>query len=239
MNRLIALALLSSFITVQVVNGHGMMMNPPGRSSMYHYFPEAIPNYNEMSLNCGGVDVCSYPKLFTVKNNNLSFYFYMVKIQFNENGGMCGECGDNYALPRPRQNEEGGKYGKGIIGQTYKPGTPIQISIQLTANHLGYFEFRLCADKQSADELVTQQCLDKHLLQLADGSTRFHIQDPNQQYFNLMALLPQGVTCQYCVIQWHYLTGNSWGSGCADGSGVGCGDRQETFRNCADVAILP
>jgi len=34
------------------------------------------------------------------------------------------------------------------------------------------------------------------------------------------------------------ITGNNWGI-CGNGTGaVGCGDNQETFRNCADVAIV-
>jgi hypothetical protein len=35
--------------------------------------------------------------------------------QWDQNGGKCGECGDNYALKRPRPNENGGTYGTGII----------------------------------------------------------------------------------------------------------------------------
>jgi hypothetical protein len=36
----------------------------------------------------------------------------------------------------------------------------------------------------------------------------------------------------------HEFLGNNWGI-CEDGSGaVGCGDYQETFVNCADIAIV-
>ena len=42
-------------------------------------------------------------------------------------------------------------------------------------------------------------------------------------------VLPYGVTCSQCVVQWTYYTGNTWGT-CANGTeGMGCGD-QETFR---------
>ena len=38
------------------------------------------------------------------------------------NQGRCGECGDEWSIPRPRQNDEGGKYGKGIIARNYTQG---------------------------------------------------------------------------------------------------------------------
>ena len=38
------------------------------------------------------------------------------------NQGRCGECGDEWRLPRPRPNEEGGLYGTGLIGQNYAQG---------------------------------------------------------------------------------------------------------------------
>ena len=59
--------------------------------------------------------------------------------------------------------------------------------------------------------------------------------------------LPDGITCWQCILQWTYVTGNSWGAGpqmadmwtddCLTTSGKkGCGD-QETFRGCADICI--
>ena len=49
--------------------------------------------------------------------------------------------------------------------------------------------------------------------------------------------LPEGVRCERCVLQWTWVTGNTWGT-CQDGgSRLGCGP-QETFRNCADVRIV-
>ena len=42
----------------------------------------------------------------------------------------CGECGDNWSDPRPRANDEGGKYGKGIIAATYSQAQVINVQIQ-------------------------------------------------------------------------------------------------------------
>ena len=48
--------------------------------------------------------------------------------------------------------------------------------------------------------------------------------------------LPKDRTCDKCVLRWHWKSGNNWGR-CDDGSHqVGCGP-QETYRNCADIAV--
>jgi hypothetical protein len=47
----------------------------------------------------------------------------------------------------------------------YNPGTQFTIRVELTASHMGYFEFRLC-DKVQADD----ECLDKHVLKIIGGS---------------------------------------------------------------------
>jgi hypothetical protein len=36
------------------------------------------------------------------------------------------------------------------------------------SHQLGYFEFRLCADKKLANDLMTQDFFIRHLLELAD-----------------------------------------------------------------------
>lgn len=49
-------------------------------------------------------------------------------------------------------------------------------------------------------------------------------------------MLPAGLTCSQCVLQWRYIAGNNWGM-CPNGTGaVGCGP-QEEFRSCADISI--
>lgn len=39
------------------VHGHGMMLDPPQRSSMFKLRFPVPPNYNDNSLNCGGFSV--------------------------------------------------------------------------------------------------------------------------------------------------------------------------------------
>ena len=53
-----------------------------------------------------------------------------------------------------------GKYANGIITDTYEVGQEVEVRIQITANHLGYFQFKLCANNDvSADK--DQSCFDK------------------------------------------------------------------------------
>jgi hypothetical protein len=99
-------------------------------------------------------------------------------------------------LPRPRDNDEGGLYGNNIIAGNYKAGNVynsnkkslfnqfndnyslilklIELMIEVTISHKGFFEFRLCP-KSSASELVTQACLDQNLLTLEDGTTQYEV----------------------------------------------------------------
>lgn len=39
-------------------------------------------------------------------------------------------------------------YATGIIGKTYYEGSEITVTIDITANHYGYFEFRLCKNDE-------------------------------------------------------------------------------------------
>ena len=89
----------------------------------------------------------------------------MFKVQYNLNHGRCGICGDAFSDPSPRPNEAGGKYGRGIIARTYSQGDVITVTVRITANHLGYFTFKLCPNDNVKKE-VTQECLDKHVLKV-------------------------------------------------------------------------
>nr|CAD7461263.1 unnamed protein product [Timema tahoe] len=140
----------------------------------------------------------------------------------------------------PRPHEAGGKYAKGVIVRHYKEGSLIKIRVELTANHRGYFEFRLCPNNRPK-KIGTQECLDKYVLSRASQKdelkeTRYYPELGNK-IFEIKYLLPIGLTCTQCILQWRYIAGNNWGT-CVNGTGaVGCGP-QEEFRACADVAIV-
>lgn len=77
----------------------------------------------------------------------------------------CGLCGDPWDKPVPRDNELGGLYGKGIISGKYKTGSIMTALVELTANHKGFFEFKLCPVNGNA-ALETEDCLQQYPLEV-------------------------------------------------------------------------
>ncbi|KAK7107063.1 uncharacterized protein [Littorina saxatilis] len=212
-------SVMTLVMTLRSVWGHGMMIDPPQRSSMWRYgFPDSPANYQDNELFCGGYDQ-----------------------QWNVNGGKCGICGDDYSDPQPRANEAGGKYGEGVIVRSYQRADVIDVSVEITANHLGYFIFKLCPNNDVSTP-ATQECLDQNVLKVVGPEG----QDLGDKYYldaevgtkHVELQLPVDLTCTQCVLQWTYNTGNSWG--CNDDAYedccIGCG-KQENFVNCADIAI--
>ncbi|XP_022916462.2 uncharacterized protein [Onthophagus taurus] len=198
-------------IAIENVYGHGMMLDPPGRSSVWRFYDGFPMNVNDNELFCGGLN-------------------YMIT-----QDGRCGICGDRYSDPHPQPNENTGTYGNGKVVAEYKVGQFIDVTISLNANHIGNFEYSLCKLEDPTSYESGEKCFKK--LKLEDGSDKFPVPS-NQWKFVNRVQLPSDVTCERCVLRWHYKSGNNWGQ-CDDGSyGQGCG-YQETFRSCADIAILP
>jgi len=210
------LMLLPLFLLLPLLGsvvGHGRLRHPPGRSTMWRYGFETPENVNDHELNCGGFG------------------------RQQQNDGLCGVCGDPYDEPRPRSNELGGRWGLGVVSEDYLEGQMMEIEVELTAYHQGYFEFRLCPHN-TIDRPVQQACLDRHILRREKGAKRFLPQPPEKvgSRYWVSYRLPPGVTCTLCVLQWRYYAGNSWGR-CENGTeSIGCGP-QEEFRSCADIAI--
>ena len=209
------------------MNGHGRIMDPVGRGSVWRVKdtnPLVIPyadlveaNYDDHGNNCGGATYLS------------------------ENGGKCGLCGDPVGNKEPRLHEDGGKYGKGIIVGQYQAGQTMTANVLITAHYKGYMEFYLCARN---DELWSagdiEDCLE--ILSLAEGGTQWTLPSPNQSnhqnggyWYDVDVVLPD-VECTRCVLKWRYRGGNNWGCDAPDDCGLGKGD-QEEFHNCADIQI--
>ncbi len=115
-------------------HGHGRLLDPPSRATMWRAGYDTPHDYDDNQSFCGGVAV-----------------------QYSEAvGGRCGICGDPYPAPEPREHEAGGTYGStGIIVGSYEKGGDVPVTVELTANHLGYFTFRLCPTnnwEQDGDE---------------------------------------------------------------------------------------
>ncbi|WAR03973.1 hypothetical protein MAR_010534, partial [Mya arenaria] len=192
------------------VDGHGRLVDPPGRSTMWRLGYHTPVNTNDHQLSCGGFGV-----------------------QFYRNGGKCGVCGDPFQ--GPRDNEAGGKYATGTIGASYSQGQVITVTTEITVNHGGWFEFKLCPVNDRKVR-ATPACLDKHLLRVVGGGTRYTmVTGLGQQSVRLQ--LPKELTCSQCVLQWKWNTASNVacnGSRCCHGCGP-----QEQFYGCADVSILP
>ncbi|RZB40767.1 Chitin bind 3 domain containing protein [Asbolus verrucosus] len=201
---LVALALFEQ------VSSHGMMLTPSNRASLWRINKNSPKNENDDAFDCGGLET-----------------------QWNKNGGKCGTCGDNWASPVPRSNENTGKFGNGLVSKTYLSGSAIDVSVKLTVNHLGTFSYSLCVLKNPTKP-ETEDCFVD--LKLADGSSVYTV-NANDSTISNKVQLPSGLTCKHCVLRWHYKCGNSVGK-CEDGiQKKGCGN-QVTFRSCADISIV-
>ena len=51
---------------------------------------------------------------------------------------------------------------------TWQVGQIVNIGVEITANHMGYMEFRICPHNNKKKP-VTNACLDKHVLARVDG----------------------------------------------------------------------
>lgn len=208
MSKLVFIALVVALIGC--VAGHGTVHDPVARQTRWRYDSSANPNWDDVGVYCGGFNV-----------------------QWNTNGGRCGVCGDDFRENTPRSHELGGRFGQGTIVRTYNSGAQLPVNIQITANHRGHFEFKLCnLDRSNENEA----CFEQTRLRLTNGADRYWLHTPDPAWFNVVLQIPSGYRCNHCVLQWTYVAGNNWGI-CADGSGsLGCGP-QEHFRGCSDIRI--
>ncbi|XP_060607944.1 uncharacterized protein LOC132760070, partial [Ruditapes philippinarum] len=199
------------------VASHGRLIQPAQRSSAWRYGYNNPENYNDNQLFCGGFNV-----------------------QWNQNDGRCGVCGDPYNAQVKPNEDVGGLYVvNGVITGSYDKGGVLNTEVEITAYHKGWFEFRLCPLATTTTK-VTQECLNQNVLTVkGTNTTRIQLEEiktglgPGVYIINLQ--LPSTITCERCVLQWKYNTGNSWNCD-SEGCGIGRGP-QENFVNCADIRI--
>ncbi|KAG4081202.1 hypothetical protein HA402_003229 [Bradysia odoriphaga] len=210
MAKFYLLVIVSATVLYAYVTGHGMVLDPVNRASRWRYDTKAKADYDDTQGWCGG--------------------FYT---QWTLNGGQCGYCGDDFSKPTPRDHEHGGKYGQGVIVKSYKSGGTLPVSVQITANHMGYFYYQICKMDGARE---SNECFAANRLRLVSGEDRYNLPGSQVGWYNMTLQLPAGLTCNHCVLQWTYNVGNSWGV-CEDGRGaMGCG-AQEHFRTCSDISI--
>jgi hypothetical protein len=90
----------------------------------------------------------------------------------------------------------------------------IPVNIHFEVNHEGWHEFRLCPYSNTGVE--DEACFNSNLLKFTDGTTRHLTSNGNSDL-----ILPAGLTCERCVLQWHW-----YGEG-----------SNQYYRNCADISI--
>jgi Lytic polysaccharide mono-oxygenase, cellulose-degrading len=194
---------------VDEISGHGMLMDPVNRASRWRKDGSNPRDYDDMQGFCGG---------FTV--------------QWSQNGGKCGLCGDNFSDAMPRTHELGGKFGVGVITKTYTQGATIPVTVKITANQKGYFYFKICNLDVEAE---SEACFERYKVPTTVG-INWPLTSAAAQDYLVYLQLPSNLNCNRCVLQWTYVTGNNWGF-CGDGTGrLGCGP-QEHFRTCSDIRI--
>lgn len=137
----------------------------------------------------------------------------------------CGKVGDhNYDYPP-------NAIGEGILSPIkqacYEEGAVIDIESVLTAHHKGHFELKACAI--APGEIATQECFDNHPLTFVNDELYGAPPDPlyterayiplaentnrvsNGHYmFHHKFKLPDGLRGDLILLQWYYITGNSW-----------------------------
>ena len=118
--------------------------------------------------------------------------------------GKCGICGDAHDLKiRPHEPPDG-RYANGVIVSVYQESDVISATVDVTAFHKGYFQFRICPHND-VHTPATKECLDQYLLQSLGGDTEFY--PPRDGLHTVQLQLPVGLYCQQCVFQWKYNTG--------------------------------
>lgn len=165
------------------IRGHGMLLDPIARGSRWRCNPAAPANYDDNGLFCGG-------------------YF----VQWEQNGGKCGFCGDNYSDSRPRLHEIGGPFGQGEIVRNYTKGAIIEVKAMITANHMGHLEFNICdLGRSSAGE--TEKCYQQYEVLDVEGRRKWYLNSTAVTQYTVKLRLPADLVCEHCVLQWTYVAG--------------------------------
>ena len=56
-------------------------------------------------------------------------------------------------------------YANGIISRDYLPGSDMVVKVDVTANHKGFFTFKLCANNNTSQD-PRQDCFDRTVLKV-------------------------------------------------------------------------
>ena len=114
------------------------------------------------------------------------------------------------------------------IQACYGEGDVIELDVILTAHHMGHFSYKACAI--NAGEVASQECFDSNPLTFVEDVLYGSLPDPNypdrayiprvdsgiiqkdnSDHYKLSHRfkLPEGLSGDLVLLQWHYITGNS------------------------------
>ena len=88
--------------------------------------------------------------------HTLMYCVYYRQTQHEIHGGRCGVCGDEFTESGEGEHVAGGAYANGVIGRTYQVGQVIDVIAEITANHLGWMEFHICANNDPGKKVSFQ-----------------------------------------------------------------------------------
>lgn len=80
----------------------------------------------------------------------------------------------------------------------------IDVTIDLTAAHKGYYKFSIC-DLKDPSTYEAESCFRD--VMFADGSSKFYVTGAKKDMMKLR--LPSDLTCERCVFRWIYRAGTS------------------------------
>eukprot|EP00121_Abeoforma_whisleri_P010028 Awhi_evm1s9236 len=251
-------------VLISQVQSHGMLTLPVSRNVIAALYGQDTCPHCQAG---GGIPAVQ-------SNSPGGNYVYPETKEFSQRAGFCGNSANSNKV-----------YDKaGPIVNTYKAGSVIDIQLSITAHHRGIMEFRLCDQSEITYECLSKH----KLIRVKDSShdrspideqnpSRYYLEPgcagdsphnfdennfatlaPPGQRITMKYKLPDGVTCDHCVLQWWWVTGNSCNiKGATDfkepnvcntdkivdtfvKSVLGnCGNGRfpEEFWNCADIAI--
>eukprot|EP00976_Prorocentrum_cordatum_P104739 1194015-Prorocentrum_minimum.AAC.2 len=195
------------------VAGHGYLKEPPSRNWYAH---------TDGRWWCGGDGECDNCPGGNCPEKE------SCPMCLNRSGpdAICGLVeGRNYNHPKSTTRDPF----PSVPLRTYQPGATIDLEMVFTAHHRGHVELQLCDDPVNP----TKACFDAHPLEFvsADGNPA---PDPNYPYrgylrpndgsipddmpagtgvsgfrVRMTYKLPDGFTCNHCLILWHYVSANS------------------------------
>lgn len=93
----------------------------------------------------------------------------------------------------------------------YTAGAELPVSVQITANHYGYFYFYLCNLDESPEGREDEECFEKTRLSLTNGEEIFQLETNKADYYDMVLQLPEDLRCEHCVLQWTYNAGKLLG----------------------------